>query len=222
MTKLIASLTSAVPSRIGALPKLAAAVAAGALMLSGCSEGTTTGAGSEATATRHGEASVTASASPSASPSETQSASATAAPGKKVYKGVKVSGGKGQTPTIELSDALGKVAVLHQIDLYRGAGEPVVDGSTVTVNYVGMGADSKEVFDSSFDRGKPETFPLSRVIEGWSEGLIGMQPGGRRVLIIPGDMAYGSMGNPPLIGPDETLVFVVDLLETSTASPTAG
>jgi peptidylprolyl isomerase len=51
------------------------------------------------------------------------------------------------------------------------------------------------------------------VIEGWDEGLVGMREGGRRQLVIPPDMAYGAAGSPPAIGPDETLVFVVDLVE---------
>lgn len=220
-----ASSPAARPARLSAMSGLAAALAAGALVLGGCSDSTTTGASTSAATNEEQSHATSSVASPSPTISESQTESESAAPtakGKEVYKGVKVSGGKGETPTIELTDAFGKVAVLHTVDLYRGAGEPVLDGSTVTVNYVGVGGESKAVFDSSFERGEPATFPLSRVIEGWSEGLIGMQPGGRRVLIIPGDMAYGSMGNPPSIGPDETLVFVVDLLETSSSSPAVG
>jgi peptidylprolyl isomerase len=230
VTKLILTSSAATSASLRRLSGVAVALAGGALVLAGCTTNTTTGG--DATASPNASTpspSLSASHSAPASQSATESpaASVTASPastakGKKVYKGVTVTGGKGETPTITLSDSFGKVAILHTVDLYRGTGEPVVDGSTVTVNYVGVGGDSKAVFDSSFSRGEPATFPLSRVIEGWSEGLIGMQPGGRRVLIIPGDMAYGSAGNPPSIGPDETLVFVVDMLETSSATPSAG
>lgn len=211
--------------RRGFRPAAAALALSGALLLAGCSDSTTTGGDSTGSASASPAESVSQSASqtPSGAQSASDGGSASpAASGKEVYKGVMVSGEKGQTPTVTLTDDFKKVAVLHTEDLWQGEGDPVVDGSTVTVNYVGVGGDSKTVFDSSFERGEPATFPLSQVIEGWSEGLIGMQPGGRRVLVIPGDMAYGAVGNPPAIGPDETLVFVVDLLETTSATPSAG
>jgi peptidylprolyl isomerase len=69
------------------------------------------------------------------------------------------------------------------------------------------------MFDASWLRGEPATFPLARVILGWQEGLIGMQVGGRRLLVIPADKAYGD--NPPQgsgIAAGETLIFVVDLV----------
>ena len=86
-------------------------------------------------------------------------------------------------------------------------------GTTVEVNYVGVGQKSKKVFDSSFTRGESISFPLNGVIPGWTKGLVGMKEGGRRQLVIPGALAYGA--NPPSadIGPDETLVFVVDLIK---------
>jgi peptidylprolyl isomerase len=87
----------------------------------------------------------------------------------------------------------------------------------VTVNYVGVGQQSGQVFDSSWQRGQPATFPLDGVIQGWSEGLVGMQPGGRRLLIIPAELAYGDAGAGADIAPGETLVFVVDLIEATPA-----
>lgn len=210
---------------------LAGAALLAPALLAGCTSQTTTGASESPTtsataATPSESASASAAVSESTVPSESASAASPSAAkptgkGEEVYKGVTVYGGKGETPTIVLSDDFKPVSVLHTEDVYQGKGDPVVDGSVVTVNYVGMGQQSQAEFDSSFARGEPATFPLSGVIEGWSEGLIGMQPGGRRVLIIPGDMAYGSMGNPPAIGPDETLVFVVDLLDTAQATPSA-
>jgi len=127
---------------------------------------------------------------------------------------VTVTGAKDEEPTIALSDDFGPASELAVADVYEGTGEPVVStAAVVTVNYVGMGEQSREVFDSSWQRGQPATFPLDGVIQGWTEGLIGMKPGGRRLLIIPGSMAYREAGSPPAIGPDETLVFVVDLIQ---------
>ena len=70
-----------------------------------------------------------------------------------------------------------------------------------------------QVFDSSWQRGEPATFPLDGVIQGWSQGLVGMQPGGRRLLVIPAELAYGDAGAGADIAPGETLVFVVDLID---------
>ena len=97
-----------------------------------------------------------------------------------------------------------------------GSGDEVTVGATVTAHYVGVSASSGSQFDASWDRGAPISFPLNGVIQGWSEGLLGMKVGGRRTLVIPGEMAYGS--NPPPgagIAPNETLVFTVDLVDVS-------
>jgi len=98
-------------------------------------------------------------------------------------------------------------------DLVVGDGNPVEPGDTVQVHYIGVGQETKRTFDSSFDRGEPISFGLNQVIAGWSEGLVGMQIGGRRHLVIPGYLAYGANSPTPAIRPDETLVFVVDLLD---------
>lgn len=97
-----------------------------------------------------------------------------------------------------------------------GTGDEVTTGATVTAHYVGVSASTGAQFDASWDRGAPISFPLDGVIQGWSEGLLGMKVGGRRTLVIPGEMAYGS--NPPPgagIAPNETLVFTVDLVDVS-------
>jgi len=73
-------------------------------------------------------------------------------------------------------------------------------------------------FDASWDRGgDPFKFTLGegQVIEGWDEGVAGMKEGGRRTLVIPADKAYGAQGSPPNIGPNEALIFVVDLKKVS-------
>ena len=99
-------------------------------------------------------------------------------------------------------------------DLVKGKGATAKAGSQLTVNYVGVNHSNSKEFDSSFDSGQPFEFQLgaSMVIPGWDEGLEGMKVGGRRMLTIPPDKGYGAQGQPPAIGPNETLVFVIDLL----------
>jgi len=107
-------------------------------------------------------------------------------------------------------------AALVVTDDVVGTGDEVTAGATVTAHYVGVSASTGDQFDASWDRGAPISFPLNGVIQGWSEGLVGMKVGGRRTLVIPGDMAYGA--NPPPgagIAPNETLVFTVDLVDVS-------
>lgn len=103
---------------------------------------------------------------------------------------------------------------LEKNELIEGSGAEAKAGDEVTVQYVGVGYESGEQFDASWDRGEPFTFTLGsgEVIPGWDQGVEGMKVGGRRELIIPPELAYGAAGSPPLIGPNETLVFVIDLL----------
>ena len=102
-------------------------------------------------------------------------------------------------------------------DLVTGTGTPVAAGDSVTVNYIGVSCSTGKIFDSSWANGKPVTFPLNQVISGWSQGLVGMQPNGRRLLVIPPDLGYGSTGQGS-IAPDESLIFVVDLVSSSPAA----
>lgn len=104
---------------------------------------------------------------------------------------------------------------LVENDLIEGTGAEAKKGDEVTVQYVGVGYESEEEFDSSWSRNEPFSFGLGagQVIPGWETGVEGMKVGGRRELIIPPELAYGSTGSPPAIGPNETLIFVVDLLE---------
>jgi peptidylprolyl isomerase len=97
-------------------------------------------------------------------------------------------------------------------DLIAGTGPVVKPGASVTVNYVGVLFKGGKVFDASWKRGEPSTFPLSGVIPGWTKGIPGMKVGGRRELVIPSALAYGAKGSPPSIPPNAPLVFVIDLL----------
>ena len=98
-------------------------------------------------------------------------------------------------------------------DLEEGTGTEAKAGDLVTVQYVGVSWSTGEEFDASWDRGEPFQFTLGagEVIPGWDRGVAGMKEGGRRRLEIPSELAYGPQGSPPAIGPDETLVFVIDL-----------
>lgn len=106
---------------------------------------------------------------------------------------------------------------LEEIELVEGEGAEAKAGDEVTVQYVGVNYKTGEEFDASWDRGEPFTFTLGSksVIPGWEQGVEGMKVGGRRELIIPPELAYGEEGAPPAIPGNETLVFVVDLLEVN-------
>ena len=107
-----------------------------------------------------------------------------------------------------------KPTTLVSRDIVKGKGPSAKAGDPLTMQYVGISYSTGEQFDASWDRGQPFQFQLGAqmVIPGWDEGIAGMKAGGRRELIIPPDLAYGPQGQPPAIGPNETLVFVVDLV----------
>jgi peptidylprolyl isomerase len=106
-------------------------------------------------------------------------------------------------------------------DLTVGSGTPAALGDQITVQYIGVSCSTGKIFDSSYTRGQPATFVLNEgsLIEGWTTGIPGMQPGGRRVLVVPPSLGYGSTGN-ATIAPDETLIFVVDLASAAPATTT--
>lgn len=105
-------------------------------------------------------------------------------------------------------------AELEVTDITVGDGAQAGHGSVVTVHYVGVAHSMGEEFDASWNRGEPLRFPLGagRVIAGWDQGVLGMRVGGRRKLVIPPHLGYGPRGVGGVIKPNETLVFVVDLL----------
>ena len=107
----------------------------------------------------------------------------------------------------------------------EGSGTPPKETDTVVVNYRGTLIDGTE-FDSSYKRGEPATFPVNRVIKGWTEALQLMKPGAKYQLVIPSDLAYGPAGTGGDIGPNATLIFEVELMsakpgEASAPSPAA-
>jgi peptidylprolyl isomerase len=98
-------------------------------------------------------------------------------------------------------------------DLVVGTGQAAVASDTVNVRYVGTLYVNGKKFDASWKYGTdPATFPLARVVPGFAGGIVGMKVGGRREIVIPGDLGYGTAGSPPDIGPNAVLVFVVDLV----------
>lgn len=116
-------------------------------------------------------------------------------------------------PQLGATDAVDDLVVTDEVE---GTGDEVTAGATVTAHYVGVSASTGVQFDASWDRGAPISFPLDGVIQGWSQGLLGMKVGGRRNLVIPGHMAYGATPPPGAgIAPNETLVFTVDLVDVS-------
>ncbi len=107
----------------------------------------------------------------------------------------------------------GVLQTLVATDVRFGIGDPVEEGDTVVVHYIGTLQDGYE-FDNSNKRGTPYTFTVGagKVIKGWEEGIIGMKVGGTRILVIPPHLAYGKDGFGPIPG-NAPLVFSIELLE---------
>ena len=105
-------------------------------------------------------------------------------------------------------------ADLEITDIWEGDGKVAGPGDTVRVHYVGVAYSTGEEFDASWNRGEPLEFRLGvgQVIAGWDQGVQGMKVGGRRQLVIPPDLGYGSRGAAGVIKPNETLIFVCDLV----------
>jgi peptidylprolyl isomerase len=119
-----------------------------------------------------------------------------------------------EKPTVEVPTDQAPSYQLELDDIEVGEGVEAVSGQLVEVHYVGVSWQTGEEFDASWDRGSTFKFKLGKgqVIAGWDQGVQGMKVGGRRRIAIPPMLAYGKRGAGGVIGPDETLVFVVDLI----------
>ncbi len=119
----------------------------------------------------------------------------------------------GSKPTVSVPAGAAPTSLVIE-DLVVGTGPEATKGKQVSVHYVGVHYTDGSQFDASWDRGDPLGFTIGsgQVIAGWDQGVAGMKVGGRRQLTIPSALAYGARGFPPVIQPNETLVFVVDLL----------
>lgn len=127
--------------------------------------------------------------------------------------GVAVEGDLGSKPEITLPGGE-PPAGLVVVDVVEGDGDEASAGDTVTTHYVGVSwRNDGDQFDASWDREEPISFPLSGVIQGWQDGIPGMRVGGRRLLVIPPEQGYGAQSPTPAIAPNDTLVFVIDLVD---------
>jgi peptidylprolyl isomerase len=120
-----------------------------------------------------------------------------------------ISANAGEVPTISAPSGAAPAELTTQ-DIIVGTGTEVLSSSTLTVHYTLMAWSTGKIIESSW-RGQPATFPLAQVVEGWQKGLPGAKAGGRRLLVLPPAMGYGAAGAGP-IGPNETLIFVVDII----------
>jgi FKBP-type peptidyl-prolyl cis-trans isomerase len=133
--------------------------------------------------------------------------------GGKVDRTVKAQAGFSSSLGVDTAAMTKTPSGLRYQDLVKGNGTEATAGKSVQVHYTGW-LPNGEKFDSSRDRNEPFSFTLGagQVIAGWDEGVAGMKVGGRRKLVIPPDLAYGTAGAPPDIPPGATLVFDVELL----------
>ena len=121
-----------------------------------------------------------------------------------------VTANAGEAPTITAPTGTAPTT-LQTEDIIVGTGTEVVATSILTVHYTLMTWSEGKIIESSWTSGQPARFPLSGVIAGWQQGLPGAKVGGRRLLVIPADLGYGPNGSGP-IGPNETLIFAVDIV----------
>jgi peptidylprolyl isomerase len=185
--------------------KITVAIVAAGLALAGCGS-SDSGASSQ---TPGSTPTTSAPASPTAGPTAATKPECTAAD-------IKVDGKFGAKPTITVPDTCAPPAKLIVKDLSAGTGPEAKEGATVQTDYLLVTWSDKKVLDNSFDRGEPypvENLGHAQVIDGWNQGMIGIKEGGRRLMIIPPDLAYGQGGNG--VQPNETLVFVVDAVKVT-------
>lgn len=131
------------------------------------------------------------------------------------FRGVSVQGEPGQEPTVLIGDETAATSSIQIEDVITGTGAIAGPETSVTVQYVARGAKTKRTFDSSWDRGSAYTYdPQDLTFSAFVDGVPGMREGGRRIVIVPGSLAFGP--TPPAgsgLQPDETVVFVIDLVK---------
>jgi peptidylprolyl isomerase len=125
---------------------------------------------------------------------------------------VSVTANAGEAPTITAPSGDAPTELVSE-DVIVGSGTEVVATSTLTVHYTLMKWSDGSILESSWTGGAPATFPLSGVIQGWQQGLLGAKVGGRRLLVIPPALGYGAMAGHPL--EKDTLIFAVDIIAVS-------
>jgi peptidylprolyl isomerase len=124
-----------------------------------------------------------------------------------------VTANMGEAPTIGAPSGT-PPTTLESKDIIVGTGAEVAATSTITFHYTLMTWSNGALIESSWNSGSPATYPLSQLIVGWQQGIPGMKVGGRRLLVVPPDLGYGAQGSGP-VGPNETLVFVMDIVSVS-------
>lgn len=125
---------------------------------------------------------------------------------------VQVTANAGEAPTITAPSGDAPTELIAQ-DVIAGTGAEVLATSTLTVHYTLMKWSDGSILESSWSGGAPATFPLSGVIQGWQQGLLGAKVGARRLLVIPPALGYGPMAGHPL--EKDTLIFAVDIIAVS-------
>lgn len=188
-------------------PLLAALLAGLALVFVACGDDNDDSGDSAATVTTEAPPAETSPVEEQAETTEDAGSGSSSATSQKISKDLdeepQISKPSGEPP-----------AALETKDIVKGKGKTAKEGDNVSVQYTGVSWSTGQKFDASWDRGKEAfTFQLGggQVIPGWDQGVAGMKEGGRRMLVLPPDLAYGPAGSPPAIGPNETLIFVVDL-----------
>jgi len=181
-----------------------AAVGAATIVVAACGGGTKTaeipsGSASESTASTPETTTTETTAKPAAPTPEVERLAAAA--GDNTKKKPKIVKPKGDPPAKLIAD-----------DIVEGKGPAAKSGDQLTVDYVGANWSNGKEFDTSWGKQPfPVTLGAGGVIQGWEDGLVGAKAGTRRMLVIPPDQGYGASGSPPVIGPNETLVFVIDV-----------
>jgi peptidylprolyl isomerase len=183
--------------------RILAALAAIALMLTGCGGGADESAADRFARTAEQQAKTQQASTPAETPAPQATKVTPSAGERDIDSKPKIPKATGSAPK-----------ELKVEDLIEGKGAAAKSGDKISVRYVGVLFNNNKEFDSSWKRGKAPfelTLGQGQVIQGWDRGLIGMKVGGRRRLTIPPDLAYGAQGQPPTIPANSTLVFDVDL-----------